>query len=73
MKTNAEKIQLANITIDSKFQTRGQNDEETVSAYAELITVEENPNSWPFNEPVRIVIVGDAYYLTDGFHRYAAA
>ena len=73
MGTNAEKIQLANITIDSKFQTRGANDEETVAAYAELITAEENPNSWPFNEPVRITIVGDDYYLTDGFHRYAAA
>ena len=73
MGTNAEKIQLANITIDSKFQTRGQNDEETVAAYAELITAEENPNSWPFAEPVRITIVGGYYYLTDGFHRYAAA
>lgn len=69
---NTERFLVSNVKIETRFQARGRNDEETVEAYKELLLAQELPNTWPFREACILFDVDGDFYLVDGFHRYAA-
>ena len=59
-------VNLKDVVVDQKYQSRTAMDDKMVQAYAELM---RDGVKFP---PVRIVHVEDQYVLVDGFHRFRA-
>lgn len=59
-------LNLKDVVVDQKYQSRMAMDDKMVEAYAELM---RDGVKFP---PVRIVHVEDQYVLVDGFHRFRA-
>lgn len=63
-------VPLSRLIVDPSMQVREQLNGETVRRYAEAMRQAGHAHLFP---PVQVAIVGDAWYLTDGFHRAEAA
>ena len=61
-------LPLSDIKVDQACQARVTTDITTIAEYAEIMT--EEGNVFP---PVVTYYDGTAYWLSDGFHRHAAA
>jgi len=66
--TTTTYLELTNIAVDQACQSRAAINAATVAEYAEAMG--EGDDAFP---PVRVFHDGTAYWLADGFHRYAAA
>lgn len=65
--SNQNRLPVAKITCDPEVQARAELDEDTVERYAEAMLA---GNQFP---PVRVFHDGTTYWLSQGFHRLAAA
>ena len=70
MKQSPIEIKIAEIIVDPALQAREKLCESTADAYATLL--QENPDNWPFTEPVTLFLVDGRYTLVDGWHRIEA-
>src|SRR4029077_11483017 len=67
--TNVSELAVADIKVDPECQARAASNDATINEYAKIMG-KGNGNTFP---PVVVFRDGTYYWLSDGFHRHAAA